>query len=159
MKRLDESGFSLIELVVVIAMVAIISAIAIPNMIGWRGERQLRGAVNNLLGNLQLARMQAIREAEIVAISFNEVGGTYSIFFDSKTVGNIGELDAGERTIRKVTLPTGVTIQAASFSGGVAWMNYNTKGMPDKFGSVTMRNSAGTQLKLVVNKIGRLRIE
>lgn len=50
MKRLDESGFSLIELVVVIAMVAIISAIAIPNMIGWRGERQLRGAVNNLLG-------------------------------------------------------------------------------------------------------------
>ena len=70
MKRLDESGFSLIELVVVIAMVAIISAIAIPNMIGWRGERQLRGAVNNLLGNLQLARMQAIREAETVSILF-----------------------------------------------------------------------------------------
>ena len=157
MKRLDESGFSLIELVVVIAMVAIISAIAIPNMIGWRGERQLRGAVNNLLGNLQLARMQAIREAETVSILFAAGNpATYSIFVDPNKNGS---QDAGERTLRDVTLPRGVAIQAASFSGGVAWMNYNTKGMPDKCRSVTMRNSAGTQLKLVVNKIGRLRIE
>ena len=157
MKRLDESGFSLIELVVVIAMVAIISAIAIPNMIGWRGERQLRGAVNNLLGNLQLARMQAIREAETVSILFAAGNpATYSIFVDPNKNGS---QDAGERTLRDVTLPRGVAIQAASFSGGVAWMNYNTKGMPDKFGSATLQNTAGTQLKLAMNRIGRLRFE
>ena len=156
MKRLDESGFSLIEIVVVIAIVAIVSAIAIPNMIGWRGERQLRGAANNLLGDFQLARMQAIREAENVSVRFTVGGGTYSIFVDPNKNGN---QDAGERTIRDVTLPTGVTIQAASFSGGVAWMNYNTKGMPDKFGSATLQNTAGTQLKLAMNRIGRLRFE
>ncbi len=156
MKCLDNSGFSLIEIMVTIAIVAIVGMIAIPNMISWRGERQLRGAANNLLGDFQLARMQAIRESETVALRFNVGGGAYSVFFDPN---NNGTLDGGERTIRNVILPTGITIQAAAFSGGVVWANYDTRGMPVRFGSATLRNVAGNQLGVTMNRVGRLRIQ
>lgn len=154
MKRFSNRGFTLIELMVTIAIVGIVSAIAIPNMIGWRTERQLRGAANNLLSDLQLARIRAIREAETVTALFN-APNSYIVFLDNNSNDL---LDAGDQELRRVTMPTSVIISSASFfPGGVSRVTYDAKGMPSGNGTVAFDSSAGT-ISVIVNSVGRLRI-
>lgn len=154
MKHLTNKGFTLIELMVTIAIVGIVSAIAIPNMIGWRAERSLRGAINNLQADVQLARMRAIREAEVVAVVFNPGARSYQIFVDENSNWLV---DAGEQELRNVILPVGVSLQAVTF--GSNRTRFDSKGMPSVIGTVNMRNNAGKDLSLVVNRVGRLRVE
>ena len=57
-----ESGFSLMELLVGIAIIGIMAAIAIPGFSVWLPEYRLKGAARDLYSNYQLAKMGAIRE-------------------------------------------------------------------------------------------------
>lgn len=157
MKQSTNRGFTLVELMVTIAIVGIVSAIAIPNMIGWRAERTLRGAINNMQADMQLARMRAIREAEVVAVVFNPGTRSYRIWVDAN---KNWALDPGEQELRSVTLPVGVTFSGNPF-GANQRTRFTSKGMPEAFmnGSVTLQNNSPTPLRLVLSKVGRLRIE
>ena len=77
MKR-NNAGFTIGELMIAIAIIAVLSAIAVPNMIGWRERAKLRGASENLRGDLQWAKIRAIRDHDDV-----------SVVFDSRPLRNI----------------------------------------------------------------------
>jgi prepilin-type N-terminal cleavage/methylation domain-containing protein len=53
-------GYSMIEMVVVIAIVAILVGIAVPNFLAWNQKYQLKSDVSNLAQMLSIARMTAI---------------------------------------------------------------------------------------------------
>jgi len=57
-----KAGFSLLELLLVVALMLVISAIALPNMMTVISNARLRGGVTNLSGLLQNSRMLAIKE-------------------------------------------------------------------------------------------------
>jgi prepilin-type N-terminal cleavage/methylation domain-containing protein len=50
-------GFSLVELMMVIGVLTLISAIATPSLLKWRSNAKLRGATSNLKGDMELARL------------------------------------------------------------------------------------------------------
>ncbi len=52
------SGFSLIEVMVVMAIIFIIASIAMPPFLRWRTDAQLRGAASNLKGDLEMSVSQ-----------------------------------------------------------------------------------------------------
>lgn len=55
------SGFTLVEVMVVVSMIGILSAIAIPAFSSWWPDYRLRSAARDLYSNLQRAKMGAIK--------------------------------------------------------------------------------------------------
>lgn len=73
------SGFTLIELIVVIMLIAILLATAIPIGIHWRRERAINHAADELVYQLQRAKMTAIKEFTQVAITVDEEKNQYAL--------------------------------------------------------------------------------
>ena len=54
------NGFTLIEALTVVSLMACISTLAAPNLINWLNRAKLNGAVINLKGGLELAKLKAM---------------------------------------------------------------------------------------------------
>jgi type IV fimbrial biogenesis protein FimT len=112
-------GFSLIELMVVVALLAVLAGIGIPNLQSFLIRSRLTAAVNEVNAHLQFARSEAIRRNLPVTVRRNAgAAGNWSegwnTFLD--TNGN-GTQDVGDELLRAgraftdpMTLRAGTTI-------------------------------------------------
>jgi len=75
----NEKGFSILELVVTIAVIGVMASIAIPSFSSWIPNYRLRNAAMDLHSNLQLAKMQAIRDNSTCSIEFDEEAQSYQL--------------------------------------------------------------------------------
>ncbi len=93
-----ETGFSLIETVVVIAIVGLCSAIAIPFFLSWRQNYQLQATVKEVYSSIQKARMKAIKNNEDWAVKITDTAGQKSCDFYSGDGGD-GTWNDGNETM------------------------------------------------------------
>lgn len=152
-----QSGFTLIEVMVVIAIIGIISLVAVVNMIGWRTERQMQGAARGFLADLQRARITAIREGEAVSILMNPgAGGSYQVFLDTNEDYT---LDAGETQITSVTIPAAITMQNVTFPSNR--VQFNARGMAEISGQFKCEfsRSTGNILTVWANSVGNVWVQ
>jgi type IV fimbrial biogenesis protein FimT len=71
-----QRGLTLIELMVGIAIIAIISILAIPSYSDWIGNSRLRNGAESVVNGLQLARAEAVRRN--TAVQFQLTAGNTS---------------------------------------------------------------------------------
>jgi prepilin-type N-terminal cleavage/methylation domain-containing protein len=81
-----QKGFSLLELMVVIGIVAILAGIGIPNYMKYVPSWRVKNAATDLYGNLQLARATAIKERSNCTVTFSGDPDQYTISCSNKTV-------------------------------------------------------------------------
>ena len=81
----DKSGFTLVEMMVVIAVLGVLTAIAIPNYIAWLPKFRANSAARQLFTDLQYARMRAISENNYYVIAFDTGANSYSIYDDDES--------------------------------------------------------------------------
>ncbi|MFZ2737082.1 MAG: GspH/FimT family pseudopilin [Burkholderiaceae bacterium] len=77
-----QSGFTLVELLIAIVVVAILMAIAIPSFLQTLDKRRLVGAADNLLANLRYAQAESIKTNTQITATFTE-GATWSYVVNS----------------------------------------------------------------------------
>lgn len=151
MKRLNKAGFTLIELMIVIAIIGIVSAIAAPNFRTYMAERRLSGAARMVMSDLMAARQKAVTQNNRFSVTFS--GTQYTILDDDN---DNGSTDSGEMTeVRNiqtdyydVTIPN-VTANPVFYPRGTASGT-----------SVTLTSSkTGKSKKVVVALTGRVKIE
>jgi prepilin-type N-terminal cleavage/methylation domain-containing protein len=80
-KEGGQAGFTLVELLVIIAVLGILATFAIPAFSVWLPNYRLGSAARNMYSNFQWARMNAIKNNQDWAIVFNQAvtPGTYYI--------------------------------------------------------------------------------
>jgi type IV fimbrial biogenesis protein FimT len=70
------AGFTLMELLVVIAIVAILAGIGAPSFKNITTSYRIAGEVNGLLGDMQFARAEAIKEGQNITVCVSSDGLT-----------------------------------------------------------------------------------
>ena len=152
------NGFTMLELMVAIAICAVLSAVAVPNMIGWISNRRIQSSANDLNAAFHLARTTAIRENADVVIALNLAGDACEIFVDDGAGGSGTPQnqirDGSEAIVDRIALPAGVDMYERTFTG--SWCGYTSRGIPidDNFGQIHMRNSADRYMGIGLNMAG-----
>ena len=99
----DKKGFTMIELLIVIAIIAVTAAVAIPNIISWIPTIRVNSAARDLVSEMQLARMKAVSERNNYVITFDTSTNQYSIYDD-----NDSNFSTSNVLVKTVNLPSGI---------------------------------------------------
>jgi prepilin-type N-terminal cleavage/methylation domain-containing protein len=81
MRRISQNGFTLIESVVVVSIIGITVALAMPNYQQWIAKDDLKAGIVDFKGALQIARVTALATGAPVGV-VNTASNKYSVFVD-----------------------------------------------------------------------------
>ncbi len=139
----DKKGFTVIELLIVVAIMAVMAVFAIPQIMARLPEYRLKAAAGDLQANLQKARVKAVRDNSPVRVRFvSSVTPGYYYFDDD----NDGVWDAGEFRVDLSNYGSGVDFGSgnatATWSSGTI-----TQASLITFGTRATANSASVYLE------------
>ena len=146
-------GFTLFELLTVIGVIAIITAIALPNFIAWLPKYRLGSAARNLLSAMQYARLVAVKEHVDILVNFDTSNDNYMVFPDYNSDDN---QDADEPTLRRGEMPGGVSITGTNFSGDT--LKIDSRGLASGSGGTISIANKNDLTRIRINRTGNSRI-
>lgn len=160
LKFYSSSGFTILELMIAVAIAGIMAAVALPNFSAMIKNNCMTTKANNLVSSLQLARSEAIKRRTNVTVSASsataddEWGAGWSVFIDSNSDNSVS---VGEEVIRVVQLSCG--LGTTKFDGSVSSIDYEPKGYLTTAGTKTFTlcddRVGETGREIEVNEIGR----
>ena len=142
------SGFTLMELIVAIAIASTVMGVAIPSFLSWLPTLRLSSAARQVATDLQVARMKAISQNVKFRISFvGSVPGA-STYLLQKDNGGTFVTDSGP-----FSLPEGITVSALS-----ATSEFQPRGTVNSASDITLRNINSETKLIQVAVVGRVKI-
>jgi type IV fimbrial biogenesis protein FimT len=172
------TGFTLMEVIIAVAIIGILSAIAVPQFFVWVADYRLRGAARDLYSNFQKAKMTAIKRNINCAITFNKIiEGTkfdYVVYIDAN---KNNKYDPNEDIISQVLLSSYKSVFFNTNKGGGDGLTFenNSEGNPtiafkpnsiprNQLGGFTngtayLKNTNEKALEIRINQSGNISIK
>jgi type IV fimbrial biogenesis protein FimT len=162
-------GFTMIEMLMTMVIAAVLLGLAVPSFRYVTNSNRIAGEINGLLGDLQLARAEAIKEGRTVTVcvSANGTQCTNSTSWQSGWIvfsdpANVGIVDAGEAVLRVQKPFSG---SDTFTSNGIVKVTFNREGYAVGIANGTLitlhestRTSAWTRC-LTLNFVGQTTTE
>jgi type II secretion system protein H len=150
-----QAGFTLIEMLVVLVILAIITALAAPNASRWIESYTVKKVGRQLVSDLQLAKLKTISQGVQHRILFDPTNKAYTI--QQLNAGVWQQVDI-PRSLSDVNNPyyaSGVAL-ADNFSNNT--VTFSTTGTVSPAGTVTLTTTNYTKLVTVI-LTGRIRFQ
>jgi len=175
-RKNKQAGFTLVEVMVTVAIVGILAAIAIPNYISWLPEKRLRASARDLYSDLQKAKLTAIKRNSNVAVSFTVAScgsplppssipspaGSYVVFVDDGQGGGTADnniRDGAEHIIVTRDMLPGVALCSATFgSTSPPAASFRSRGLPKNPGNVSLYNTKNN-ITVTLTNAGLIRLQ
>lgn len=174
MIRRDKRGFTLIELTMVLAIVAVMAVIGFPTFSGWLARARLRDAARTVYSDLQLARIRAIETGGEWRINFNPDDNSYTVISSGpdRSLDNSADDNVDEKVVHIPEKSKGVVFgtdqgpvpglsepdDGISFGGNSVDFNH-MGGVEGLSGSIYLKNERSETFAIVVSSAnGRIRI-
>lgn len=171
------SGFTVIELIVVVSIVTVLIAISVPAFTKWLPNYKLKGAAMDLYSRMQFAKSEAIRANSQYAVIFDPGNKQYKLVSGPGADGNFGAGgDDNEVEIIKVSDygfgivygngsatinmdDGGGSFPADAISFNSNMVVFNGSGLCDNSGSVYLENDANRAYAVGALASGVVRIK
>jgi len=160
---MNRRGITLMELVIVMAIIALGAVLMVPNIGAWIPSYRLRSATRDVVSAMRVAQMKAVARNVDHRVTFD--AGEGSFFIMRRTTAGVNnwvritvsdEVRANEDDVKQ-SLPDGIQFDAVNFGeGNNAEFNPNSTASG---GNVVLKNSKGTQKTIrVLSTTGRVAI-
>ena len=141
-------GFTLIETAVVILILVLIAAFSLPAFLRLNRSLQLKGAVQNIAGQLQLMRQKAIASGTTQTMHFIiGFGSDYHLH------------NTGQAPVPLVKFPRGIAYLWSTGTLSAQTVAMTADGRADRSGMVILRNPGGLRDTVNVQLSGLVLVE
>ncbi|HON57955.1 MAG TPA: type II secretion system protein [Smithella sp.] len=139
--RTNEKGFTLIEILIVLSVIAILLVVANSMFSSFARNRNLKEAAGALMSDIKLAKQKAMSEGVAYTITINNED-SYTLQNGSpKFLNQYGE---------------GIKIKQHNFSGNT--INFQPRGT-SSMGTIVLQNDRGSEIRIICGQTGRIRSE
>jgi len=158
-----DKGFSLIEVMIVVAIIAVVLAMAGPSFNEYRQNTNLKEATRELAGDISLWRQAAIAENARYRLLFNQGGNTYTVQIENPAnFGTYVNLSAVNPSINDTKSPgsfsSAIVITSANFTSGQAFITFQPRGTMSA-GTVWLQHSGRLSTSTITtNLLGRVNV-
>jgi prepilin-type N-terminal cleavage/methylation domain-containing protein len=157
-----QNGFSLVEVLIVMGIIAVIAIVVSPFFGGFMDNRALKTATRDLTGDIFELRERAINENRWYRITFSVGGNSYTLAQCNNA--NTGGTCSGGYTTFATKSPaafrSGVRLSGVSF-GTTLQLSPRGLAVPVNAGIVTLRNNmtVPSVATITINATGRPRVD
>ncbi len=135
-KRMRSGGFTILEILVVVAIIGILSLVSMPGILNQLEVRALENAARDIQFSLQQAKLQAVSTKLNHRVRFAQVGTVWRYQIERETTPGVWE---GLRPYLPKSIPVRLqtTINFPVITGTERGVEYSSVGMVANFSTVS----------------------